>query len=183
MYTLRNFYDPQVITLSQDDPREYDPGYINVVTVARLSAEKGIDRAIDALHDSKRTDICYHIIGGGPQKNKLLDKIKSYGMEQQVFLLGEQKNPYRFMANADYLLVPSLHEAAPMVFDEAKVLGLKVITTDTTSAMEMVGTCGIVCENSTEGIKKVLMDLQKETENKTVTTDNSCQYSQFAKIL
>ena len=84
------------------------------------------------------------------------------GVTKQVFFMGEKVNPYAYMKNADYLLVPSYHEAAPLVFDEAKCLGLKIITTDTVSAKELVGTdYGIVCENEDSALRNVLTLLKK----------------------
>ena len=138
VFTLRNFYDFNMIPLAEDTPYVYEQNCVNLLTVARLSYEKGIDKAVDALFASGRSEIKYFIVGDGPQRNRLQEKIKEYRMEKQVFLLGEQQNPYRYMLHADYLLVPSLHEAAPVVFDEANLLGLPILSTNTTSAQEMV---------------------------------------------
>ena len=100
-------------------------------------------------------------------------------MEEQVFFLGEQKNPYRYMLNADYLLVPSLHEAAPMVFDEANIIGLPIISTNTTSAHEMVAdNGGIVCESFGE-IENILIELKKNINKKNKTESNNIQQKQF----
>ncbi len=184
VYTLRNFYDLDVLELANDSSYQYDEQYINLVSVARLSPEKGIDRAIEALYGCKRDDIRYYIVGSGPQKGKLQELVSEYNLENQVFFLGEQKNPYRYLVNADYLLVPSLHEAAPMVFDEANVLGLKVITTNTTSAMEMIGTeNGIVCENSLDGIISVLSEIKKNAYGKETCNSNQLQNKQFNLII
>ena len=87
------------------------------------------------------------------------------------------------MLQADYLLVPSRNEAAPMVFDEASVLGLKIISTDTTSAAEMVGDGGIVCENSLAGISEVLTSIGKNNCRTYITKSNQLQREQFAKII
>jgi glycosyltransferase involved in cell wall biosynthesis len=182
--TLRNFFDLSVTESAKKEPYTYDDRFINLVSVARLSKEKGIDRAIDALYQSGRTDIRYHVVGNGPQKSILENKIQAYGMENRVFLLGEQHNPYRYMIGADYLLVPSLNEAAPMVFDEAILLGTKVITTNTTSADEMIG-CehGIVCENSTDGIVRTLMSIGKSAKSVTGDFDNEKQRMQLDLVL
>lgn len=182
--TLRNFYDLDAGKLADNNPYVYNDDFINIVTVARLSAEKGIDRAVDAIYASKRKDIRYYIIGNGPQKHVLENRIKSCHMEEQIFLLGEQQNPYRYMLNADYLLVPSSHEAAPMVFDEAKTLGLKIISTDTTSAKEMIGdTYGVVCDNSKDGMTKILIGLRKPELYKNRTADNGLQTEQFDRVV
>ena len=180
VYTLRNFYDLDISALAKETPYNYDDSVINIVSIARLSAEKGIGRAIDAWYQSRRNDIRYYIIGDGPQKETLLKKVEGYHLGEQVLFLGEQKNPYRYMLNADYLLVPSLHEAAPMVFDEAKVLGLQIITTNTTSAAEMVSNAdGIVCENSLTGIASVLYELKKCVRSRQACDDNQLQTGQL----
>ena len=184
VYTLRNFYDLRIGELAVDCPHVYDDNYINVVSVARLSSEKGIDRGITALANSKRTDIRYYVIGDGPKRNDLVAQVKEYRFEEQVFFLGEQKNPYRYMVNADCLLVPSVHEAAPMVFDEATILGLPVLTTNTTSAMEMIGIeYGQVFDNSLEGIVLVLSELPKGASKNYQPKTNELQREQFVKLI
>lgn len=183
VHTLRNFLDLGVNELAKHDPYCYDDNYINLVSVARLSGEKGIDRAIEALHNSNRSNLRYYIVGDGPQRSALIDLVSRYSMGNQVFFLGEQKNPYRFMLNADYLLVPSLHEAAPMVFDEAKVLGLNVISTNTTSAIEMISDSGIICDNSLEGIELALAALTKSVDEKQFSRTNQRQKGQLAELV
>ena len=182
-YTLRNFFDLGVDKLAGNDPYCYDKHFINLVSVARLSSEKGIDRAIEALQNCKRSDIRYYIIGGGPQMGDLEEMVSRYKMDSQVFFVGEQHNPYRYMVNADYLLVPSLHEAAPMVFDEANVLGLKIISTDTTSAVEMIGDNGIICNNSLEGIESALSSLTKSIKETSPSKTNQLQKKQFLELI
>ena len=183
VYCLRNFFDVDIKNVSEKDTEHYDAGYINIVSVARLSSEKGIDRAIEAMFNVHRDDIRYYIVGDGPERNLLQEKVNEYNLSNNVFFLGEQKNPYKYMSEADYLLVPSRHEAAPIVFDEAKVLGVPVITTNTTSAEEMVGMYGgYVCENTPEGIEGVIAKIQKATLKIPVPVDNKVQCNQFAEL-
>ena len=105
-------------------------------------------------------------------------------MDSRVTLLGEQRDPYQYLIQADWLLVPSFHEAAPMVFDEAMLMGIKVITTNTTSAEEMIG-CerGIICENSTDGIAHALENIGKSARATTRDTDNKKQRKQLDVLL
>ena len=179
VFTVRNFYDLDIVKLANNKPYLYEGESINILTVARLSSEKGIDRAIDAFCATGRKELKYYIIGTGPQMSALENRIKDYHMEKQVFLLGEQKNPYRYMLNADYLLVPSLHEAAPIVFDEANILGVPIITSNTTSAQEIaVKHGGTICD-SFEEIENTLRHLKKiKSKEKTVLT-NKTQLNQF----
>ena len=61
----------------------------------------------------------------------------------------------------------SYHEAAPMVIDEACALGLPILTTETTSAHDMVAErqCGWVCENTDMSfigkLEEILSELDK----------------------
>ena len=182
VYTLRNFYDLDIVGLAKKDPYHYDGSFVNLLTVARLSPEKGIEQAIDALYATRRKDIRYYIIGDGPQRELLVDKIANYNMKDQVYMAGEQANPYRYMRNADYLLVPSLHEAAPMVFDEAKILGLPIISTNTTSAHEMItNDSGIVCEDFSM-LESVLKKSKKEEKKEEILLTNETQLKQFSYI-
>ena len=184
VYSVRNFYDRNLLSYPTNHRELFDDRVIHVVTIARLSQEKGINRAIEALAQSNRKDLCYHIIGDGPQKEEIARLISKYQLDRQVTMLGEQRDPYPYLTQADWLLVPSFHEAAPMVFDEAKLLGIPVITTNTTSAQEMIGSeYGIVCENSTEGIAQALMGIGKSVKSGTGDFDNEKQRKQLGVIL
>ena len=150
-----NIYD-QIIAEADIDPIIYAKDELNVITVARLSEEKEVSRGIAAVADCIRQGIPvrYHIVGDGPEKEKLENYAEELGIGEQVVFHGLQKNPYRFMKHADLFLLTSRHEAAPMVFDEARCLGLPVLTTDTCSAREMVANtdAGWVCDNSLQGV-------------------------------
>lgn len=62
-------------------------------------------------------------------------------------------------------MVPSYHEAAPVVFQEAKMLGLPVFTTRTLSADEMIGeNYGWVVNNEDIAIERKLAELLEHKE-------------------
>lgn len=157
--TVYNFCDADEINiLSNEEPIKYSTK--TIVTVARLSEEKGIIRCIPIIAKLKEQNIDFewHIVGGGGLENVIRNTIADYGMENTVFLEGQQTNPYRYMKDADYLFLPSFHEAAPMVFDEAIVLKLPILTTNTLSAKELVSdrNAGVVCDNSDDEIYNML---------------------------
>ena len=141
---------------------------INIVTVSRFGKEKGISRAIKAI-DQLGEDISrihYYVIGAGKEFRSCKELIKQLGLQETVSLLGEVPNPYGYMAAADLLLIPSYSEAAPMVIEEAACLGTPVLTTETSSAREMVSTTGQgwVCDNSIKGIVKGIQMLLQHKE-------------------
>lgn len=166
--TVKNFHRYEEIRhLSNEQPVEYKNDCVNLLTVARLSHEKGIDRAIKSLAKAIENGIAakLHIVGDGAKRNELEELVKTLGLTDSVVFYGEQSNPYRFMKNADLLLLTSYHEAAPMVIDEARSLGLPILSTSTTSSQDMIldSECGWVCDNSQaaldESLQAVLADV------------------------
>lgn len=179
VFVQRNFFDADIYKSAVQNPVSYDEEYINLLIVARLSFEKGIDKALSALADSQRQDIIIHIVGDGPEKSNLIQIVHDRRLTNNVVFHGEQNNPYRFMINADYLLVPSRHEAAPIVFDEAKVLGLSVISTNTTSAYEMLDDRLLISND----LQDILTRIQKNKEKKLIKVDNKLQQQQWELLL
>ena len=193
---VRNFnrYD-EIKALAADEPVDYDRDFINAVMVARLSHTKGIDRAIKALAFcvKKGIKLKLHIVGGGSLKEALKAQAEAEGVKEYIEFYGEQSNPYRYMKNADLMLIASYHEAAPMVIDEAFCLALPVLSTKTTSTDEMISEQGIgrVCENSQEALNtelySVVSERQKLAELKKKLSescpDNSKALHSFKKLV
>lgn len=177
----RNYMDLSVVDKSDEMPYNYDPQYINLVSVARISKEKGIFRAVQAIHQASSDSIRYYIIGDGPEREAIQRYIDENQLGNQIFLLGAQLNPYRYMRNADYLLVPSYHEAAPMVFDEANMLGLRIISTNTTSAWEMLTDPGdIICDTLDFTL---FHSLTKSAGEKKPQRNNDAAHKMFISML
>lgn len=170
------------------DPVEYDSRYLNLLSVARLIPEKGIARFVRLLSKVDTSKIKYTIVGEGSERREIEQLIHEFHLENVVALCGEQKNPYRYMTNADVLIVPSRHEAAPVVFQEARVLCLPVWTTRTTSADEMIGDrFGVVVDNTDDGIVKGLVTIINGFKGrqlyKTHTECNRESQSSFIHII
>lgn len=129
---------------------------LNILTVARFGREKGILRALRAVASlgPAADKLRYYIIGDGLEYAEARESIRAFGLSDTVFLLGAMDNPYSYMSAADVLLIPSFSEAAPMVINESAFLGTPVLTTETSSAVEMVQNTGFgwVCPNTQEGI-------------------------------
>lgn len=194
--TVRNCHRNEIIKKKAlENPVVYEEGRIHVLIVGRLAHEKAIDRAIKAAAYGldRLIPVSLHIIGDGNMMEPLKELAASLRIQDAVHFYGEQQNPYRFMINADLLLITSYHEAAPMIIDEARILGIPVLTVKTTSSEEMVldSHCGWVCENSQEGIDRCLMEIlthpscleQMKTSLKDNVIDNTEALEQFHMII
>ena len=193
---VKNFQDYESIKRSADTERIALPaGRINILSVARLQHEKGITRAIEAIAklDGDCASFHYYVAGEGSKRAEAEAMIAEYGLAERVTLLGELSNPYGYMKAADLLLMPSLSEAAPMVIGEAACLGTPVLTTNTTSAEDMVAKTGYgwVCENSVDGITESLARLlespqlidEKKVFLRTCRFDNHDAEMQFEELI
>lgn len=134
---------------------------IDIVTVSRLSKEKGIDRAILALKKIKEEgyDFLYRIVGSGNVGDELQELVKICNLTNNVYFEGFQQNPYPYIKSADLFLLPSIHEAAPMVYAESMCLGTPILTTKLLSSKELIKEFGFECENSLDGIYDGLKDI------------------------
>lgn len=194
--TVRNCNNIREIReLAEENTVVYDDRRINVVCAARFTPRKGIDRAIEATDEmlKKGIPMTLHILGNGPMEQQLKAMVRERGLEERVIFYGEQSNPYRYMKNADLFLLTSLREAAPMVIDEAYILGVPTLTTRTNSSDEMVTDrgCGWVCENDQQSLnwalEEVLSDpaalkkLKEELRQRTV--DNAIAMGQFINLI
>lgn len=137
-------------------------------SACRLSEEKGLLRGIYALAPifKEHNDIFWYIAGDGPERENIEAVIKAENLEDRIILLGNQSNPYPYMKNADLLFSLSFHEAAPMVYMEAKALHVPVFSTETSSSVEMLkdGIEDFICENSEEDIKNEFSVIMKNRE-------------------
>ncbi len=181
----------KIEALAGKDTVTYSDDCTHILVVARLAHEKGVERAVIAASYLKKKgySFCLHIIGSGAMEPLLRELAEGL----PVVFCGEQKNPYRFMKNADLLLLTSFYEAAPMVIEEAALLSLPVLTTETTSSEEMVVRSGngFVCDNSQEAINEALEALlsdpsriasvRKQMQGRK--PNNSVALQQFQQIL
>ena len=192
--TVRNCHRfDEIRRLSVKESVEYSENRRNVLMVTRLAHEKGIERALAAVKCVKERgiDISLHIVGSGAMQAQMHALARDLKIEDAVIFYGEQSNPYRFMPNAELLLMTSFYEAAPMVIEEALSLGLPVLTTQTTSAQEMIGQNGWICENSQEAINDALYRVLKNREELKAmrkkliekTADNDLAVGQFETLL
>jgi len=168
---------------------------VNILTVARLGREKGVERGIEALTLLPEDTAPYHydIIGDGLLRPKIETMIKDHGLQERVTLLGEMPEPYGYMRSADLLLIPSVSEAAPLVIGEAACLGTPILSTRTSSAVEMIETPGYgwVCGNSVQELAHALETIlkspqllsEKREQIQNLTIDNQLAVSRFTAMI
>ena len=123
-------------------------GLLRLLFVGRLSLEKGLFDALDALSGldpRARSRVHLRIVGRGFVENELADAAKKLGLDDTVTFVGHvpRSELNREFAGADVLLLPSrpvqgCEENQGMVVQEAMLTGLPVLTTAVGGLPEVV---------------------------------------------
>ena len=101
------------------------------VSIGRLHTRKGYHKLMDA-HFQLLKDGFPHsvlIIGDGEELPNLLAQQKKLGVTETFIFAGNKMNPYPYLKNADFFIMPSESEAWPLVIAEALILQKPIIAT------------------------------------------------------
>ncbi len=125
---IQNYIDVGEIRRKAAEPVDFepDPNCLNFVALGRLCHQKGYDLMLETLAKAfgTRKDLRLYIIGDGPDRAALEKQRAELGLEEAVTFLGNQPNPFRYMAKADAFLSTSRYEGQPLNIMEAMALGL-----------------------------------------------------------
>ena len=123
-----------------------------LVTVANIREEKNHLRQVEAMQQLFSEGLRFRWVNIGslanaPLVEKLRLAVHDAGLEDYFTLTGPLNNPYGVMRKASAVCVLSDHESWSMVITEAKALGVPVIATRTSGALEQIedGENGILC--------------------------------------
>jgi glycosyltransferase involved in cell wall biosynthesis len=122
--------------------RSADPG-LRITVVGRLADSKGQWRAIDAIglleKSGIRASLC--LVGSWVDPDydiKLMRRARELGVADRVTIVGEQANPFPYVAAADVCVTPSSIEAFGRTTLEAMVLGKPVVASSRGGSAELI---------------------------------------------
>ncbi len=103
------------------------------LVVARFDANKGyhkLESFIKEVDSKYKNDYQFIFVGSNNLYPKYYEMIKQKYQSYNIIYAGKQDNPYKFMYNADTVLIPSISESQCLVLDEALICGTPVVSTD-----------------------------------------------------
>lgn len=145
---LDRYKNAKAIPEAEIYDQELPSNAIKIVTVGSLFSHKGQHTLIEAIKMLSEKNIYTTIIGEGPERYRLQEKIDELELGNRVKLLGRKSNVERYLKSADLYVNPSWGEGCSNALLEAMACNLPVITT------EDGGTPEIVHNNSTHFFEK-----------------------------
>lgn len=167
---------------------EDDFSGLRVLSIARLSHQKGLDIALPAIAELKRTGLKFkwYIIGIGPEEENLKSFIKELQIEDYVKFLGERANPYPYLKTCDIYMQPSRFEGKSIAVDEAMVMCRPILLTNFSTAADQItsGENGLIVSMTSEGVADGLKDLLLNPERREAFTNalSKCDYTNENEI-
>jgi glycosyltransferase involved in cell wall biosynthesis len=127
-------FPPRESRLAGDVPK--------LVTVGRLSSEKGLDTLFHALSELLRP---WHltVVGEGPEKAALHRLAEMLGILPRIKFVGAVADPSPYLRGADLFCMPSHHEGQGMALLEAAASHVPAIASDLPAMREAFGDAGV----------------------------------------
>lgn len=124
-----------------DDSR-FDNSHFTIISIGRIDPVKQFSKLPGIAYKLKQKNLKFkwYLLGdGNPNELRLILKnTVHFNVEDCFVYLGGKFNPYPYIANSNLLVSSSFSEACPYVVNEAKVLGVPIVSTDYGSSYEFV---------------------------------------------
>lgn len=168
---------------------------IKLLTIGRLANQKGYDIALEACKILKDRDIKFkwYVLGKGPLKEEIEQKIDELGLKEHFILLGVTPNPYGYIKSADIYVQTSRFEGFGLAIAEARILNVPVVTTEFDAVYNQMvqRKNGIVTRMNAQSVAAGIMELieNKELKNsiieylKNEKKGNLEEYKKFEKLI
>lgn len=165
-------YNPiNSIDIIESSKEEVDMPYdkLKLVTVGRLTNQKGYDRLLKAIKLLKEEKYKFKlfILGEGEEFENLSNYIKNNKLSDCVQLCGFCKNPYKYIRKADIFICSSRAEGFSLAIAEAIILEKAIISTKCSGPNELLGfgNYGMLVDNSVDGLYKGIKDMIDDKKN------------------
>lgn len=134
-------YNPVEILPESQIPRSTSSNdYLRLCHVGRLHPVKNLPFLLDAIAcvNSKGKQCELWLVGDGPERDILQNRVKKLQLEQSVHFLGFQRHPENFLSECDLFVQIGRGEGFSLALVEAMRMGLPSITTTAGGGSEVI---------------------------------------------
>lgn len=146
-----------------------------IITVGRIEPRKDYPTLVAAARIIKQKSYRYRflIVGDGIDRDKIGQAIKSFGLAEEVLMLGAVSEDLKakLYRACDLFVLPTLYEGFGIVFIEAMASGLPIISTEVGAVPEVVKAAGVLVEP--QNPKKLAETIAKVLEDKDLCSNLS----------
>lgn len=116
-----------------------DPSHRYIGIVATLRSWKGHLFLLDAFARLKRPDLRLVIVGDGPLRGPIEERVAALGLADRIVLTGQRNDPERWLPALDIFCLPSYaNEGVPQALLQAMACRLPIVTTPVGAILEAV---------------------------------------------
>jgi len=148
-----------------------------VINMGRMNRQKGQKYLIEAFlqikNKIKNTKLV--ILGEGELEEELKAFSKKYGLSEDIYFLGWQKNPFKFLARSKMFLLSSLWEGLPYVLLESMACSLPIVSFDCASGPREILAPGTDFKIKMKGIEYAKYGILVEKQNKDLLAKASIE--------
>ena len=163
-----------------DHPWFRDGGPPVVLGVGRLAPQKDFPVLIEAFRRVLAERPCrLAILGEGPMRHELEERVSALGLEDSVSLPGWVENPYAFMTRAALFVLSSRHEGFGLVLVEALACGCPAVSTDCPAGpSEILEDPDLLAPvGDPEGLARVMLRALARPADKAALRANAARFS------
>lgn len=174
---IKDISDKKIIKQKSNEPlpTAFKTDTVNIVTVGRLSKDKGLHLAVESCKKliDKGYFIHWYIVGEGIERAALEALIKKEELTNNITLTGMTDNPYPYMKACAIYVQTSLFEGLGLTVIEAASLNKPIVCTNFPTVYGTLkdGETGLIAEMNSESLtdKIELLLNDSDLKNRLVT--------------
>lgn len=154
-------------------PSCYEKAFFNIVFAGNIGEAQGLEMLIDVAEKLSNENIRWYLVGDGRYKSKLVDLVKTRGLEQVVFFVGKvselEANSYVIYSDCAYLSLKNnalFDMTIPAKLQTYLACGTPVLAATGGECAEIINKngCGIAIKQSVEDVSGAVLDILNLTE-------------------
>lgn len=173
---INNIVDVDTIKEKAEEPLDYKKDGYTYLACGSLYSVKGFDYLIKAFANHILIDSESKLLILGEEaiekgyKKYLENLIIDLNLNERVFLLGHQNNPYKYYKMADAFVLSSIKEGFPNVVIENLVLNKPILVTDCIDFTSIINSKNgvIVQKESVKALEKGLIEIKNIKKSNTI---------------
>ena len=175
----------QILSKAEETPTiAFDPNKVNIVTVARITDQKRVDRVARVckmLKDAGARPFHWYVLGDGDRMEEVRSLAASLDVGDVLTLAGSMSNPFPLVKNATFTVLPTAWESYGMVVIESFILGAPIVVTDYEALHELMtdGEFGLIAEQTEEALFAAVLRLLEDRDGICTTLRERLQGYQF----